>query len=223
VNLGLIDQQVEGVEPAQDVVIGAVAVGPLLPQLVELLEAALGALLQLSDRPELDGAGGTCLGACGLQATLQTVVAQGALLRGIRRRVKIDDAKRARPDAILSAIADIRLDDHAVEFGTDDGAGRTDFEATRLHAMFAHVTHHQPAADGMIFAKLLDELDMAPVNAIQALGVIVAIAAELAYTAVGGGQLIPFLAGDLAGSAADAHHGSGDSKSAGVASSFPMM
>jgi len=75
--------------------------------------------------------------------------------------------------------------------------------------MLAHVTHHQPAANRTIFAKLLDELDMAPVDAIQALGVIVAIAAELAYPTVGGGKLIPFLTGDLAGLAADAHRSIG--------------
>jgi len=102
------------------------------------------------------------------------------------RRVDVDDAEWARPDAISAAITDVGLDDHGVELGADDGAGRTDFEATRLDAMFAHITHHQPAADGTIFAKLLDERDMAPVDAIQASRVVIAIATELADTAVGG-------------------------------------
>jgi hypothetical protein len=205
----LINQEVEGVKSTQDVVIGAVEVGPLLPQLVELLHTALGALLQLSDRPELDGAGGTCLGACGLQAALQAVVAQRTLFGGIRGGVDVDDAKRARPDAISAAVTDIGLDHHGVEFGADDGAGRTDFEAACLDAMLTHVAHHQPAADGTIFAKLLDEFDVAPVDAIQALRIVITIAAELAHAAVGGGKLIPFLAGDLARLAPDAHGGIG--------------
>jgi hypothetical protein len=73
--------------------------------------------------------------------------------------------------------------------------------------MFADVAHHQPAAGDTVGTELFDKLDVAPVNAIQALGVIIAIAAELAHAAVLSRELIPFFAGDLTGFAANTDGG----------------
>src|SRR4029077_20918060 len=76
-------------------------------------------------------------------------------------------------------------------------------------AVLAHVAHHQPAAVGAVLAELLDELHMAPVDAGESPGVVVASARQHAPTAVRGRQLVPLLARDLARLAADAHRGVG--------------
>src|SRR5207248_696671 len=81
--------------------------------------------------------------------------------------------------------------------GADDGTGRTHFQAPRLHAVLAHVAHHQPAAV-IRTLELLDEADVPPVDAVEPAGVVVAVPGELPDPAVLGGELVPFLARDLA-------------------------
>src|SRR5205823_10701245 len=69
VHFWLIHQEIERVQAAQRPAgIGAVELRPGLTLRVQLLDSSLRALPQLSDRPELDGIGGTSLGARGLQA-----------------------------------------------------------------------------------------------------------------------------------------------------------
>src|SRR5207245_11555342 len=58
--------------------------------------------------------------------------------------------------------------------------------------------------------ELLDEADVPPVDAVQLAGVVVAVAAQLADSAVLGRELIPFLARNLARLAADANRGVGE-------------
>ena len=70
--------------------------------------------------------------------------------------------------------------------------------------MLADVAHHQPAAVLAVLGELLDELDVPPVDAVELRGVVVAVAAQRVHAAVGAGQLVPLLAGDLARLAADA-------------------
>src|SRR5207244_641130 len=111
----------------------------------------------------------------------------------------------AGPDSV----ADRRLNDHRVELGTDDGAGGTHLEAPCLDAVLAHVAHHQPAAVVRTL-ELLDEADVPPVDAVQLTGVVVAVAAQLPDPAVLGGELVPFLARDLARFAPDANGGVGE-------------
>src|SRR5262249_33969738 len=123
VYLRFVSQQVEGIEPAQHGFIGAVEGGPPLAQFMQLLHAAFGALVQFPDGAELDGISRAGFGAGRLHAALQPVVAQRALLRRIRYWVNVNDPERAGCDAIAAAIADIRLDDHGIELGADDGAG----------------------------------------------------------------------------------------------------
>ena len=86
-------------------------------------------------------------------------------------------------DAGAAAIAGVRLDDDGVEFGADDGAGGTDLEARRGDAVLADVAHHEPAAVLPILAELLDELDVPPVDPVQPLGIVVAVAAHLVLAA----------------------------------------
>src|SRR5207237_3358945 len=90
VDLGLVNEEIEGVQPAErSGRAGAVELrGDALG--LELSDALLGAGPQLGDRPELDRVGGTGLGARRLEPHLEPVVAQGALLGRARHRVDVD-------------------------------------------------------------------------------------------------------------------------------------
>src|SRR5579872_1271751 len=102
-------------------------------------------LLQIA---ELDGIGRTRLGAGRLQAVFETVVAERALVRlviaTLRRGVELDHAIGTRRHAVSAPVANVLLNDNRVEFGADDGAGGTRFEAAGMSAMLAHVAHHHP-------------------------------------------------------------------------------
>src|SRR5882724_1415724 len=209
VDLGLVHDQVKGVEPAEHVLVRAVEPGTLLAEAVQLRNPGGRPLLELANRAELDRLGGTRLGAGRHHADLQPVVTQGALLGGPRDRVYIDHPKRTGGDAVATAVAGVGLDDDRVELGPDDCAGGADLEATRVRAVFAHVAHHEPASAFAVFGELLDELHVAPVNPVEPLGVVVAVAAHLMTAAIGRRQLVPLLARDLAGLAADADDGVG--------------
>src|SRR5262249_33628399 len=105
---------------------------------MELLHACLGAFAQLADRPKLNRIRRTCLGAGRLQAMLQAVVAQGALLRCPRGRVDLDDTEWTGRNTVATAITHVGLDDHRIELGADDGPCRAYLQATSLHAVFTH-------------------------------------------------------------------------------------
>src|SRR5438093_431623 len=209
VHLRLVHEEVERVEPAQRAIrVGAIQL--CLDALrLELVDALLRPRPQLDDRAELYRVRGTRLRARGLEPHLEPVVAEGALLRGARHRVDVDDTERAGGDARAAAVADVGLDHHRVELGADDGAGRTHFQAPCLDAVLAHVAHHQPAAVVRTL-ELLDEADVPPVDAVEPAGVVVAVPGELPDPAVRGGELVPFLARDLARLAADANRGVGE-------------
>src|SRR2546425_7577241 len=140
---------------------------------------------------------------------LQAVVAQGAFLHCPRGRVDLDDTEWTGRNTVATAIAHIGLNDHRVKLGADDGPRRAYFQATGLHAVFTHVAHHQPAAVAAVGAKLLDEFDVSPVDAIQTARVIIAVAPQLPHAAVFGRKLVPLLTGHLAGPAAHTHRGVG--------------
>src|SRR5689334_9317762 len=206
VHFGLINQQVERIEPAERALrVGAVEFGPDALRL-ELVDALVRARAQLGDRPELDRVGRAGFGARRLEANLEPVVTQGALLRRARHRVDVDHAERAGGDTRPAAVADVGLDHHRVELGANDGAGGTHLEAPGLDAVLAHVAHHQPTAVVRAL-ELLDEADVPPVDAVQLAGVVVAVAAQLSDPPVPGRELVPFLARDLTRLAADANRG----------------
>src|SRR5262249_20322509 len=153
---------------------------------------------------ELDRLRRARLRAGRLHAVLQPVVTEGALLGDVVDRVDLDHPERAGRDAVAAAVADVRRDHDRVELGPDDRAGRADLEAAGLDAVLADVAHHQPAPLRAVGAELLDELDVAPVRAVEAAGVVVGVAGERVGAAVYRRQLVPLVAGDLAGLAADA-------------------
>src|SRR5689334_5923517 len=205
VNFRLVDQQVKGIQTAEHLLVGAVKVGALFAHLMQLLDALLCAHFELLDRAELDRLRRARLRARGLHAGLQTVVAERALLRRARSGVDVDHAERARRDAIAAAVACIGLNNDGVELGADDRAGRTDLQTRRLNAVFAYIAHQQPTTVFAVVGELLDELHVAPMNAVQRARVVVAVAGERGLTAVPAGELVPLLAGDLARFTADAH------------------
>src|SRR6185369_2165763 len=91
-----------------------------------------------------------------LEADLEPVVAERALLGDVGDRVDLDHAERTGRDAVAAAVADVGLDHHRVELRPDNRAGRADLEAASLDAVFADVAHHQPARVLAVGAELLD-------------------------------------------------------------------
>src|SRR5512146_1183001 len=160
---------------------------------------------------ELDGIGGTRLGARRFETGADAIVAQRALLRCARHVIDVDHAERARADAVATAVARVRLNDDGVELGSDDRAGGAHFQAGRLYAVLAHVAHHEPAPLVRLW-ELLDELDVPPRIAAQAQCVVVALPAHLEVRAAvaARGELVPLLARHLARLAPDAHRGVGE-------------
>src|SRR5579864_5912141 len=85
--------------------------------LAKRFDSGLRAGAELLERPELDGIGWASLGTGGLQTTFQTVVAQRALVRrAATLLVRADDSIGASGHAVLTAIADILLDDDGPKF-----------------------------------------------------------------------------------------------------------
>src|SRR5258708_7186694 len=205
VDFRFVDAKEERVDAREHLVVGAVEIRPVLAGPVQLLDPCLRSLSKLAYGAELNGLRRTGLRAGRLHATLQPVVTERALLRRVRDRVDVDDTKRAGRDAVAAAIARVRLDDDGVELGADDRPGGADLKTRGVDAVLAHIAHQQPSAVLTVLGELLDELDVAPMRAIEPASVVIAVAAQRVDAAVGAGQLIPFLAGDLAGLAADAH------------------
>src|SRR5215472_3320028 len=123
--------------------------------------------------------------------------------------VDIDHSERTSRHAISAAVADVLLDDHGIEFGLEQRASRAGFETGSVVAVLAHVAHHQPAAlEWRIAAvadtpgpRALDEIHMTPGVGRQRAGVVIALPRQ---RDVIGREVVPFLASDLAGLAADA-------------------
>src|SRR5205807_10334551 len=98
------------------------------------------------------------------------------------------------------------LDIDRVEFGAHQRARRTGLQAGRVGAVLAYVRHHQPALllPAAIGLRLFDELDVPPGGGPQMTGVVVTVAGDGKSI---GGQLVPLLAGNFAGLAANAEAG----------------
>src|SRR5579871_5629628 len=113
--------------------------------LAKRFDSGVGAGAELIEWSELDGIGGASLGTGRLQATFQTIVTKGALVRrAASLLVRADDSIGAGGHAILTPVADVLLDDDGSKLCSRDG-GRTRLEATRVLAMLANVTQKEPA------------------------------------------------------------------------------
>src|SRR5262249_7658727 len=95
---------------------------------------------------------------------------------------------------------------------------RADFQARSIDAVLAHVGHHQPRGLSAIRvgAELLDEFDVSPIHVRETEGIVVAVAAKhwQAFAEAvrlsrpeAGRKVVPLVAGDLAGLAANANGG----------------
>src|SRR2546425_6247931 len=77
--------------------------------------------------------------------------------------------------------------------------------------LFPYTTlFRSPSPLAAVGAELLDELHMPPVDAVELASVVIAVPGERAVAAVRRRELIPLLAGHLAGLAPDAHRGVGE-------------
>src|SRR5215207_1053969 len=193
---------------------------------VKLRNPLFGDPFELLDLAEHDRVGRTRLGASWLHPVALPVVAKGALKDPAIFRDRRDDAVGTGRDTVAAAVADVGLDVDVVELVADDCAGRTRLLAGRLHTMLADVAHERPAPQSVelcptreLFAHVfgqsdevnvagepalfgvLNKSDVAPGSAGELLGVVVGVAGQLVAV---GGDLVPLLAGNLAGLAADA-------------------
>src|SRR6266699_3006685 len=176
-----VEEQEEGVESSlRPVRVGAVQLRVLVAQLLEGGHALLRLGHELVAEAELDGVGGTGLGARGPEPVVDPVVAERALVRAPRVLVDVDGAE-------LRAI---------------DRPRRAGVEAAGLGAVLADVRHEEPG-ELTVGLGLLHEADEA-VCLVREGRVVLVGAGPLALLA---GQLVPLLAGDLAGATADAQRG----------------
>ena len=77
------------------------------------------------------------------------VVAEGAFERaaGVGQRfwAPVNHAKRTRDDAVPAAVANVILHEHRTDFGANNRARRTRFEATSFVAVLADIRKENPA------------------------------------------------------------------------------
>src|SRR5438477_9436401 len=106
---GCVLEQVERVESAQDRLVTAVQPRLGVPGLFELLQARVGALLQLGDGPELNAGSRAGLRARRRQPGLQAVITEGALARHALL-IHRNDSERAAGHAVAAAVAYVLLD-----------------------------------------------------------------------------------------------------------------
>src|SRR5438552_12989412 len=101
VHLRVVQQEEEGSRTADAVVVvREVELGLLLPGLLQLRKAVLGALAELVELAELDRIRGTGLRTCRLLVVLEAVVAERALPGSAVPLALVQDSERARRDAV---------------------------------------------------------------------------------------------------------------------------
>src|ERR1019366_7616468 len=143
-----------------------------------------------------------------LHAFLLAVVTERALPGPDVAFETLDDAERTAGDAVAAAIANVGLHIDRIELGANDGSGGTCVQASGARAVLAHVRHHEPGEVSLGKGHgTLDEGDVTPGRRAQGAGIVVGHAGEVEAIV---GELVPLLAGDLAGFAADADGGVGE-------------
>ena len=196
-------------------------VSPAVALVVKLLYPLFSDSLQFFDLAEHDGVGRARLGAGRFEAVALAVVAEGALEGAAVMWDLGYDAVRTGGDAVAAAVADVGLDVDVVELVADDGARRAGLLARRLDAVLAHVTHKSPASQGIelrpsgqrfrhvlgerhevhiagqtALLRVLYKRHVTPGGARELLRIVVRVARQLVAV---GRELVPLLAGDLAG------------------------
>src|SRR2546427_8684592 len=140
VGRGPVEEQEEGVETSQRPIrVGAVQLRVLVAQLLEGGHALLRLGHELVAEAELDGVGGTGLGARGPEPVVDPVVAERALVRAPRVVVEGDHAEGAGADAVPAAVAHVLVDVDGAELRAIDRPRRAGVEAAGLGAVRAAV------------------------------------------------------------------------------------
>src|SRR5215204_6546834 len=196
-------------------------VSPAVALVVKLLYPLFSDSLQFLDLAEHDGVGRARLGAGRFEAVALAVVAEGALEGAAIVWDLGYDAVRTGGDAVAAAVADVGLDVDVVELVADDGARRAGLLARRLDAVLAHVAHKSPASQGVelgptrqrlrhvlgeryevhiagqtALLRVLYKRHVTPGGARELLRIVVRVARQLVAIRR---ELVPLLAGDLAG------------------------
>src|SRR5262245_4331874 len=201
----LCQQQEERVQATQKtLLIGPIELGVLEAHRLQGLHTLAGLRDQLVAEPKLDGLGRTSLGARGPEAVVDAVIAEGALLGRAGVLVEADDPERARRHAVPTAVADVLVDVDGTELRSVNRAGRARVQTSRLSAVLANVGHQEPgevparAGAGRFHEAHEPERRVGEVRLILiAPGPLGLLHAEL----------VPLLAGDLAGPTADTQGG----------------
>src|SRR5262249_49666942 len=139
IRLRFVHQQVEGIQPTQYLVVGAVEVGARDPLALQLVHPRLRILHELIPWAEANRLRRTGLGTRRRQAGPPAVVAERTL-RGhelVRIAAHVDDAERTRRNAIAAAVARRLIDIHGIKLGAQDGPGRADLQARSIDTVLA--------------------------------------------------------------------------------------
>src|SRR5207237_10282019 len=202
VNRRLVQQQKERVQRAIFARrLCTVKIRASLAAFVQLLHSLARYLMKFSDWAELNRFRGTRFRAGWFEAVLLSVITELAFMCAAVRLVSIQHSKGARRYAVTTTVADVLLYINISEFVVDDRSGRARFLARRLHAMLAHIAHHQPAIALHFVTELFDESDVPPSRVGKHGRVVIAVAGPMKTV---GRKLVPLLARYLARFAADA-------------------
>ena len=168
---------------------------------MQLLHSLARYLMQFRDGTKLNRFRWTRFSASRLEAILLSVITERALMCAAIRLVTIKHSKGTRRHAVTAAITDVLLHVNISKFVVDDRSGRARFLTRRLHAVLAHIAHHQPAIALHFMTELLDESDVSPRGVRKHGRVVIAVAGPMKAVCR---KLVPLLARYLARFAADA-------------------
>ena len=212
VDLRFVDQQEERVQPFRSgLALRASRHTDKLPSsraraIVRLVACAM--FTQLRQFAEHDRFSGTRFGAGRLHAFFLTVVTERAFPGAAVVLATIDDAERAAGYAITTTVADVGLNVNRIELRANDGARGTAPGIRRARNVCrrrtSSATRKLPAVCPPRGHRAFHECDLTPGGSAQVAGVVVRHSREMEAVV---GQLIPLLARDLAGFAADADRG----------------
>ena len=184
---------------------GSIQISVRQTAIVKRLDPGLSALAQFVKISELNGLGGARLRARGRHVFLQAVVAESAFPGAAIVFAAINDTEGAVDNAIAATVADIGLNENGTKLGADDRAGGTTIETASASTVLANIGREQPGEGTvLVFVQChgaFDERHVPPCGIPKMKGIVVRMAAEVIAVFR---QLIPLLAGDFAGFAADA-------------------
>lgn len=192
----VIEEKVEHIEPAELIF----SVNTACPSsIAQLLLAAARLFEKTLSLAELNAVGRTHFRACRLHVRCHPIVAEGALGGCSRSGIDMDHVEGTGRHAMLIPVADMFVDENEALFVPVDGLRWTGFEARRVRAMLAGVAHKKPKRIPLLICGL-DEFHLFPSLAGELGRILICSLLDGRF----GRQIVPLLAGDLTGPAADA-------------------